>query len=67
MRTIRDPSQKRLFDPFDGVIGKAGWNLIAGGWQSLFRETLLEQMPVERIAEDMSKSEGRPRGDTSHS
>ncbi len=59
-KTIRDPSQRRLFDPFEGVIGAAGWKLIQNGWQSLFREVLLEQMPVHRIAEGMSDSAGRP-------
>ena len=60
MKTIRDPAQKKLFDPFEGVISSTGWKLINGGWQSLFRDVLLEQMPVERIARDMSDSEGRP-------
>ena len=60
MKTIHDPGQKRLFDPFDGVIGRTGWKQIENGWQSLFRDVLLEQMPVSRIAEGMSDSEGRP-------
>ena len=60
MKTIHDPAQKKLFDPFEGVIGQAGWKLIDNGWQSLFREVLLEQMPVSRVAEGMSDSEGRP-------
>lgn len=60
MKTIHDPAQKRLFDPFEGVIGRAGWKQIQNGWQSLFRDVLLEQMPVNRIAEGMSDSEGRP-------
>lgn len=33
---------------------------IRNGWQSLFRDVLLEQMPVKRIADGMSDSEGRP-------
>jgi hypothetical protein len=60
MKTVRDPSQTRLFDPFDGVIGPAGRRLIANGWQSLFREAILEQMPVQRISKDMSSNAGRP-------
>lgn len=60
VKTIHDPAQKRLFDPFEGVIGRAGWKLIQNGWQSLFREVLLEQLPVGRVAEGMSDSEGRP-------
>jgi hypothetical protein len=60
MKTIHDPTQGRLFDPFEGVISRTGWKQIHAGWQSLFREVLLEQMPVERIAKGMSDSEGRP-------
>lgn len=60
MKTIRKPSQQRLFDPFEGVIGEAGRKQIANGWQSLFREALLEQMPVEKISQDMSDVAGRP-------
>ena len=45
MKTIHDPGQKRLFDPFDGVIGRTGWKQIENGWQSLFRDVLLERCP----------------------
>lgn len=60
MKTIRDPSQQRLFDPFEGVIGVSGRKQIENGWQSLFREVLLEQMPVEKIGKDLSDGGGRP-------
>ena len=60
MKTIRKPSQQRLFDPFEGVIGSAGWKLIQNGWQCLFREVILEQMPVEKIGQQLSEDAGRP-------
>ena len=60
MKTIRKPSQERLFDPFEGVIGTAGWKLIRNGWQSLFRAVILEQMPVETIGQELSDDAGRP-------
>lgn len=60
MKTIKSPSQQRLFDPFEGVISQTGWKHIENGWQSMFREVLLEQMPVQRVAADMSDFEGRP-------
>ncbi len=60
MKTIRDPAQKKLFDPFDGVISPARWTLINNGRQSFFRDVLLEQMPVALVARNMSDSEGRP-------
>ena len=54
MKTINDPRQMRLLDPFQGVISTTGWKLIENGWQSLFREVLLEQMPVAKVAARMS-------------
>ena len=60
MKTVRKPSQGRLFDPFEGVIGPAGWKQIQNGWQSLFREVILEQMPVEELGKDLSDDAGRP-------
>lgn len=60
MKTINSPSQHRLFDPFEGVIGQVGWKHIKNGWQSIFRDVLLEQMPVQRVGAKMSDSEGRP-------
>ena len=60
MKTMVHPGQRRLFDPFQGVIGSAGWALIEGGWQSLFRGVLLERMPVGRLAKGMSEDQGRP-------
>lgn len=60
MKTINDPSQQRLFDAFAGVIGEAGRKLIEEGWQSLFREVVLEQLPVDKVSEDMSDRAGRP-------
>ena len=60
MKTIRKPSQQQMFDPFEGVIGAAGRKQIASGWQSLFREVILEQMPVAKIGKDLSENAGRP-------
>lgn len=60
MKNIRDPSQQRLFDPFEGVIGEMGRKHIDGGWQSLFREVILEQLPVNKVSQGMSDCNGRP-------
>jgi hypothetical protein len=60
MKTILEPSQQRLFDPFEGVIGETGRKHIENGWQSLFREVLLEQMPVNKVSKDLSSTAGRP-------
>ena len=60
MKTIESPSQQQLFDPFEGVISQSGWKQIKNGWQSIFRDVVLEQMPVQRFAAGMSEDEGRP-------
>ncbi len=52
MKTIVQPSQQRLFDPFEGVISGAGWQL-------MFRSVLLERMPVGRLWKGMSEDQGR--------
>ena len=49
-----------MFDPFDGVISRAGWNRIADGWQGVFREVVLELLPVERLARHFHRDLGRP-------
>lgn len=59
MKTIRKPSQQRLFDPFEGVISVSGRRHIENGWQGLFREIILAQMPVEKLSKDLCDS-GRP-------
>ena len=51
IKTIELPSQQRLFDPFEGVIGPVGRKMIDNGWQGLFRQVLLEQMPDGLIGE----------------
>lgn len=55
-----DPRQKRLFDPFEGIIPPAGRLLIAEGWQGVFRHVLLELMPVGNLAKHFSRDLGAP-------
>jgi Transposase DDE domain len=55
-----DPRQKRLFDPFQGVIPPAGQQIISQGWQGVFRHLLLELMPVGDLASHFSQSLGAP-------
>jgi len=57
---IVDPRQKRLFDPFEGVIPPAGQRIIGSGWQGVFRHVLLELMPVGELAENFSRELGAP-------
>jgi hypothetical protein len=55
-----DPRQKRLFDPFEGVIPPTGRQLIIEGWQGVFRHVLLELMPVGELAQHFSPDFGAP-------
>jgi hypothetical protein len=55
-----DPRQKRLFDPFHGIISPAGQALISEGWQGVFRHVLLELMPVGDLARHFSRELGAP-------
>jgi Transposase DDE domain len=57
---IVDPRQKRLFDPFEGIIPPAGQRIIIKGWQGVFRHALLDAMPVGELAENFSQSLGAP-------
>ena len=50
MRQVVEPRQKMMFDPFDGVISPAGWTRISNGWQGVFREVVLELLPVDQLA-----------------
>jgi hypothetical protein len=60
MRHIVDPQQGRLFDPFDGIIPPLGWQWIQSGWQRVFRNTLLQLMPVANLAKHFDPTMGRP-------
>jgi hypothetical protein len=50
-----DPRQKRLVDPYQGLITPAGLKIITEGWQGLFRHILLEKTPVTELATNFSK------------
>lgn len=60
MKTIRDPRQGRLFDPFQGVISETGRKLIASGWQGVMRHCVLHHLPALRLGDDLSDDMGRP-------
>ena len=60
MKTIRDPDQQRLFNPFEGVISAKGWKHIAQGWQGLLRHVVLKELPAARLGDDLSEQLGRP-------
>ncbi len=60
MRHTVNPQQGRLFDPFAGVIPPVGLDRIHKGWQGIFRTTLLELMPAQRLGKHFNANIGRP-------
>ena len=60
MRHTVNPQQGRLFDPFAGVIPPLGLDRIHKGWQGIFRTTLLELMPAQRLGKHFNATIGRP-------
>ena len=60
MKTIRDPRQGRLFDPFQGVLSDTGRKRIAAGWQGVMRHCVLHHLPALRLGDDLSDDMGRP-------
>jgi hypothetical protein len=60
MRHTVNPQQRRLFDPFDGMIPPLGRDRIHQGWQGIFRTTLLDLMPAQQLGKHFSPTLGRP-------
>jgi hypothetical protein len=60
MRHIVNPQQRRLFDPFDGLIPPLGRDRIHNGWQGVFRQTLLQLMPAGKLGKHFDPAIGRP-------
>lgn len=60
MRRVVDPRQQIMFDPFDGVISPAGWQRINDGWQGVFREVVLELLPIDQLGRHFHRWLGRP-------
>ena len=60
MRRIRDPQQKWMFDPFDGVLSAMARQRILTGWQGVFRSVVLDLLPVKELAQHFSANFGCP-------
>ena len=60
MRHSVDPRQIQLFNPFLDIIPPLGRQRIDSGWQGIFRNCLLELMPVRQIGEHFHPAFGRP-------
>ena len=60
MRTLINPQQTRLFDPFDSVLTPQTRKHLLAGWPGVFRHVLLELMPAGALAEHFDPVMGRP-------
>jgi len=60
MRTIRNPRQTRLFDPFDPVLTERTRRALLEDWPGVFRHVLLELMPVDVLGGGFDPCLGRP-------
>ena len=62
MITIRDHQSGDLFDPWDHLGGKRR-RLLERSWAGVFREHLLEHLPVSELSTAFSREHGRPTKD----
>jgi len=51
MRYVNDPRQNRLFDVFQEIPSPLAYQDLLSGWQYLFRQMILELMPVGAVKE----------------
>ena len=62
MLTIRDHQTGDLFDPWEH-LGDKRRRLLDRSWAAVFREHLLEHLPVGELAARFSRELGRPTKD----
>src|SRR5512147_3310502 len=62
MITIRDHQTGDLFDPWEHLGAKRRRRL-ERSWAGVFREHLLEHLPVRELADRFSRQSGRPTKD----
>jgi len=60
MRKIVNPKQKMLFDSFDTVLTDKTRKRLLNGWEGVFRNVILELMPVDVIGSSFDATMGRP-------
>jgi len=60
MHKIVDPKQTRLFDPFSSVLTEQTRKRLLDGWPGVFRNVILELMPVEAVSRNFHQTMGRP-------
>jgi len=59
MRTLLNPQQTRLFDPFDSVLSPKSRQRLLDSWPGVFRHVLLQRMPADAFVY-FDPTQGRP-------
>ena len=62
MITIRDHQSRQLFDPWE-YLGENRRKLLDRSWARVFRDHLLQHLPVQEVAEQFREEVGRPSKD----
>jgi len=60
MRFKNSPQQNRLFDVFQGILSPLAYKALLGGWEHVFRRTLLGLMPVRVVEDHFDPRIGQP-------
>jgi len=60
MHNIVNPRQTRFFDPFSTILTEKTRERLLNGWHGVFRNIILELMPVEQMSEHFHPTMGRP-------
>jgi len=60
MQHFNDPRQSRLFDVYEGILSPLAYKQLLGGWQHVFRETILRLMPVDTVKGHFDPVIGQP-------
>jgi len=62
MLTLRDHQSKDLFDPWE-YLGPQRRKLLEQSWAGVFRDYLLQRLPVKELASQFRDGIGRPSKD----
>jgi len=62
MLTLRDHQSKDLFDPWE-YFGPQRRKLLEQSWAGVFRDYLLQRLPVKELASQFRDGIGRPSKD----
>ena len=60
MITKQEPAQPKLWSRFQDLLSEAALEELDRGWQGVFHRMILNQLPIELMAEKFNKYTGRP-------